>query len=84
MDRTYVPNSAGITELANSGPMQKLLLDEAEKIAGEAQARATYAGAAYRCDVQAGARRAHGRVSTANDAAYWDEMVGGAPLASSF
>lgn len=70
----FVPNESGIVAMLNSSGMQSALKECAAGIESTAAAAATYKGATYSTDVQAGSKRAHARVKTASEGAYWNEM----------
>lgn len=70
----FVPNESGIVDMLNSSGMQSALKECAAGIESTAAAAATYKGATYSTDVQAGSKRAHARVKTASKGAYWNEM----------
>lgn len=69
----FVPNDAGFTEFLNSGPVRALLMAEAEGVEARARAK-SYAGASYKVDVTEGRSRAHARVSTQNEEAWWSQF----------
>lgn len=72
----FVKNEAGIISMLNGSGIQSALRESAEGIEATAAASATYDGATYETDVRAGARRAHARVKTASEGAFWNEMDG--------
>lgn len=70
----FVKNEPGIVAMLNSSEMQSALKECAAGIESTAAASATYKGATYSTDVQAGSKRAHARVKTASKGAYWNEL----------
>ena len=68
----FKPSAAGQRDLRNSEGVQKALLDTAKEI--EQRASGYTDGLAYTIDVQPGQERAHARVTTANEKAYWVQL----------
>ena len=86
-DTKFVPNISGFIELRNSSAVQSMCLGFAQRYASAANGWSSFDGASYVADVMAGRTRCHARAKTANKAAWWNEMRGGAgsgPLAHSF
>ena len=86
-DVRFVPNTAGFNELRNSPAVQSMCLGYAQRYASAANGSSSFDGASYVADVMAGRTRCHARAKTANEAAWWNEVRGGAgsgPLAHSF
>ena len=86
-DTKFVPNISGFIELRNSPAVQSMCLGYAQRYASAANGSSSFDGASYVADVMAGRTRCHARAKTANEAAWWNEVRGGAgsgPLAHSF
>lgn len=68
----FKPSKQGQIDLRNSPQTQKMLLKVADEVKHKAESRTS--GLAYTTDVRAGENRAHARVTTANEKAYWTQI----------
>lgn len=68
----FYPSKQGQIDLRNSPEVQKMLLKVAENVKHKAESFT--GGLSYTTDVQPGENRAHARVTTANEKAYWVQV----------
>lgn len=70
----WVPREKGFTGLMNGDATQAMLKTKVDAIKSAAVSSAHSKSAEYVTDVQPGKNRAHARCTTANEAAYFDQL----------